>query len=181
MKSFENICTVMTGHVTYWKFSTGMITNPAAQIVHSAIDYYPVVPIAVVLLHLIEAIVLRFLHSEETETKNLSNPQNAATKPSSALGKLISPHPCSRRRLALYRKSHADWFQTVVLRPSTNHKPEHWKHNSMWKTMAKNGLKSGIRTRARNIYIFLIWSVPCVLGFYCTDIKRYFTVGFEWL
>ena len=149
MKSFENICTLMTGHVTYWKFSTGVITNPAAQIVNSAVDDYPVVPIAVVLLHLIEAIVLRFLHSEETETKNSSNPQNAATKPSNALGKL-APHAYNRRRLALYRKSHADWFQIVVLRPSTNHKPEHWKHTRWWKTMAKHSLKSGIGTRARD-------------------------------
>ena len=62
----------MTGHISYWKFSTRMVGSPPAQIVNSAIDNDPVVAFAAVLLHLVKAVVLRFLHSTEMKTKNPS-------------------------------------------------------------------------------------------------------------
>lgn len=62
----------MTGHISYWKFSSRMMWGPPAQIVNSAIDNDPIVAFAVVLLHLLEAVVLRFLHSEKRKTKNSS-------------------------------------------------------------------------------------------------------------
>ena len=80
MESFEDIGAVMTSHVTYWKFSSGVIGGPAAQIVNSAVDNHPIIPFTVVLFHLIEAVVLRFLHSEEERRKPCQNPQETSNE-----------------------------------------------------------------------------------------------------
>ena len=46
--------------------------SPSAQIVNFVVDNDPVIAFTVVLFHLIEAIIVRFLHSEERKTKTPS-------------------------------------------------------------------------------------------------------------